>query len=127
MGKLIITATGDIDNHTYVIFNKKREFFEIFSNILLEVSKLEPLRTRYSFSSEETILDKDIKAYVDVYERINIGKAKLELSYGKNKVFLSINAPLNLRNKIMKSIQNHSNFKTKIKKPKFWDVPIISE
>ena len=124
MKKIKICGIGNEGKFNYLILEKNLDFFEILSKILYEAFEIHDDSIRYNeyVNKKDKFVrrKKNIKTFIDKYERFQNEKARVEVFYGKNKIFMSVYTSIPSRKKFMKILEKISIWK----KPKKIDNPL---
>lgn len=125
MKKIKICGIGNERDFNYWILEKNSDFFEILSRILYDAFGIIDDSIRYDeyVGKKDRLIrrKKNIKTLIDKYERFQNEKARVELFYGKNKIFMSVYTSFPNRKKFIQVLEKVSIWKN----PKKIDYPLI--
>jgi len=121
--KTMIFAIGNHGNTNYLIIEKRKGFLEfinrLFANIDPEIN-MDYYLTNYQKGNVKEKKINPLK-YTDHHESRQSSKVRLDIFYGKKKIFLTIQTSEIVRSKIMNNLEKLSVFmkyKGKLKLPK---------
>ena len=115
MPKIKICATGNSGKFNYFIVEKNKDFFIILSKILWQGFGIQGdsiVYESYVAKNEKYITKKkNITNFVDKYEKFKNEKARVDIFYGKDKIFFSIYTSLSMRKKFLKFLEANASWK----------------
>ena len=115
MLKARIIGMGNECNFNYVIVRKNKDFFKWLSTLLKDSFDIS-----YGVEYEEPHEDKNggwinrkkqIRYFVDKNETYRDKKSRIDIFYGKDKVFITINTSLSKRRKFIENLKKISIWK----------------
>lgn len=109
MVTLHIVEIGNYDNFNYLVIKKHKNFFDIFTKILEELFDSPP--SVHLWGNEDS--KKNIHECVDKHESINMEDVRIDIFYGKDKIFLTFVCDIKKRKKILDKIFEFSDMKNK--------------
>jgi len=117
MKKIKLYAIGNEDNFSYYLFDKKQNVFEILNKIFLVDFNIDWKLYRDDLDKKGKI---NIEKYVDIHESNGYDKLRIDLFYGKDKIYLTMICSPDLRIKFNESLFKYVTIPEpiKIKKPK---------
>ena len=113
INKIKILGIGNKEKYNYIIIKKNKHFFKWLYNILQnafdyvpDLDKEEYIDKNNKFISKK----KNITNYFDKHESHEFNNARIDIFYGKEKIFLTIITSLKNRKKIMDNLEKYSEF-----------------
>ncbi len=98
MKKIKLYAIGNEGKYNYYIFEKKQEMFESIAELILKVFSLDiPFYRIYEQKGKTIRKKRDFEKMNDYHESFDHDKKRIDVFYGRKRVFLTILCPLNLR------------------------------
>ena len=122
MIKTKICGMGHEGRFTFVIVEKNRHFFNWLAHLLYRSFKICDVDT-YDFENRKgkwITRKKQIKNFIDKHESYYVigAKERVDIFYGKDRVLITVNAPLRTKRKFLDIIEELSEW-AKIKKATF--------
>ena len=115
MKKLKICGMGNEDKFNYLILDKNPSFFDILSSLLykaFEIGDDSIVYDEYMNKNDDFVRrKKNINNFVDKYERFKNKQARVEIFYGKRKIFISVYTSLEKRKKFLDLLEDVSIWK----------------
>ncbi|VVB84011.1 Uncharacterised protein [uncultured archaeon] len=99
MVKLKLYGIGNEDNFSYYLFDKKQEIFDILIKLFL--LEFDIYWLSHSSNENKRI---NIEKYTDVHKSYVSEKLRIDFFYGKERIYLTLNCPLNLRMKFNEAL-----------------------
>jgi|TARA_Y100000310_G_C20134621_1_gene557418 hypothetical protein len=122
MKKIKIYGAGNEGKFNYVIISRNKDFFSWLSKLLFKSFKIKDAEF-YEFvnkKDEWITRKKQLKNFIDRHESYLPKGSRIDIFYGKEKIFLVLNTSLRERRKFMKNLNELSIWvkppKTKQKK-----------
>ena len=117
MVKIKLCGMGsDTDfNLNYIIVKKDKNLFKGLSNLFKGVSSYNETDRYYDKKDHYRSRRKQLKDYIDVHENIRLlnKKARVDIFYGKNKVFISfIDLIKEYKDKLMENLKKYAEWKS---------------
>ena len=115
MRKMKVLGMGNEDNFNYLIIKKSEGFFEWFNELLVEAFGGAENDVMYCESRDKDgkIINekRDVNDETDTHEYYPTNDGiRVDVFYGKEKVFLTFNCSLDKRGKFMKKLEEISDF-----------------
>ena len=113
MRKAKICAVGNEGRFNYIILDKNKDFFDWLALLLFEsfgvydVQKYEAADKKGNWVTRK----KQIRNFTDKHESYTSKKARVDVFYGKKKVFIAFNTSLSGRAKFMEVLNKISVWK----------------
>ncbi len=95
MTKIKLYGTGNEGDFNYYIFDKKQEVFNILNKIFLMDFNLKRGLTHCNYSDERKKVN--IEKYSDIHESDKNNELRVDLFYGKNKIYITLICSQDLR------------------------------
>jgi hypothetical protein len=109
--KVKILGIGNQGKFNYLIFEKNLDFFEFLDSVLWKAFEIQDdsiIRKEYINKKDKFVRQKkNITHFIDKYERFQNKKARIEIFYGKKKIFMSVYTSSPNRRKFMKILENN--------------------
>jgi len=114
MQKIKIIGMGNKDNYSFVIAKKNKDFFKWLKEILccepfhIDPSDIEYIKS-FDIKCKEKFKKKKIEDCVDCHENyMGFNDDRIDIFYGRNKVFIVVNTTQGKRLKFMRSLEKNS-------------------
>jgi hypothetical protein len=101
MVKIKLYAIGNEEDFNYYIFDKKQEVFDILNKIFLIDFGIDWGLSHCDLGKNKKV---NIEKYTDIHESDKNSELRIDLFYGKNKIYFTLICPLNLRMKFNESL-----------------------
>lgn len=115
--KTIIFGIGNHENVNYLIVEKRKDFLEFINRLFASIDNkinMEYYLTDYTKGKiKETKIN--VLKYTDYHESRQSSKIKLDIFYGKRRIFLTIQTSESTRSKLMNKLEDLATF-TKYKR-----------
>ena len=114
MKKIKLIGIGNQDKYNFIIVEKSPDFFNWIGNLLYPTfGKGLPDFTyleRVDNEGEVIRENKNINDYTDYHENLFSNKDRVDVFYGKSKIFITIYTDLSKREKLMKTLGEITTF-----------------
>jgi hypothetical protein len=115
MKKIKVLGIGNKEEFNWIIVKKDKDFFEWLNKVLTEsfghVSPDVNFYDRITVKNKVVTKKKEIEYYADLHEYYDAeDKTRIDLFYGKEKVFITILASLDNRKRLMENLEKFSEF-----------------
>ena len=115
--KTIIFGIGNHENVNYLIVEKRKDFLEFINRLFASIDNkinMEYYLTDYTKGKIKETKINELK-YTDYHESRQSSKIKLDIFYGKRRIFLTIQTSESTRSKLMNKLEDLATF-TKYKR-----------
>lgn len=112
MEKVRITGIGNQDEFNFLIAEKNKDFFEWLGKVMYNSFEAMPDVVTYLDDEDnyEKEKKKKIENYTDWHESFEAEGARIDIFYGKEKVFITVITSLKNREKLMGNLEKYSEF-----------------
>lgn len=106
--------TGDY-NVSYYVVEKSNEFLNWFGSLLTEVLEFsngifKANNTVKFIDNEEVVIKKEIKKMVDIHEKYEKNGSRIDVFYGKKRVFVTFRKSRDVREKFAEFLTKHAEW-----------------
>lgn len=112
MKKIKLHEIGNEENFNWYLFDKKQGVFDILNKIFIMDFNLDLNLYRDDLDKKGKI---NVEKYVDIHEHEGNSQLRIDLFYGKNKIYLTLICSHELRLKFNESLFKYANMPKPIK------------